>query len=335
LLLLYVDDTLDDVTPFGTVRQRAFRIIPEEKLRSTGKLLAEKPVSQMHLRWQAVDKQSGLCTKNLRPLAMALNFESDTTSGKVWLAALQWMKKVFARQQGLAKQPLAEIPLHTLPKRLRNFLLSFDPDGKPVGLYGDRYEFWVYRQLRKRLDMGDIYLDDSVQHRRFADDLVSMEAKADALKALDIPWLRQPVDVTLDALFADLDTQWRAFDEELRNGKLEHLEFDSDRQKLTWHRPKADKDKLLQQGFYAKLQAHDIADVFRFVNDQCHFLSAMTPLQPRYAKKIADEDSLMAVIFAQAMNHGNFSMRNVSMTLRHVPCEFSVALFSSLPVLAG
>ncbi|MEI6828131.1 MAG: Tn3 family transposase [Desulfuromonadales bacterium] len=308
LILLYVDDTLADATPFGTVRQRAFRIIPEEKLRSTGKLLAEKPVSQMDLRWQAVDKQSGLCTKNLRPLAMALNFESATVSGKVWLAALQWMKEVFARKQRLAKQPLAEVPQHTLPKRLRNFLLSFDQDGKPVGLHGERYEFWVYRQLRKRLDMGDIYLDDSVQHRRFADDLVSMEAKADALKALDIPWLRQPVDDTLDALFAELDSQWRAFDEELRRGKLKHLEFDSDRQKLTWHRPKADNDKSLQHGFYAKLQAHDIADIFRFVNEKCQFLSAMTPLQPRYAKNIADEDSLMAVIFAQAMNHGNFSM---------------------------
>ena len=56
-----------------------------------------------------------------------------------------------------------------------------------------------------------------------------MEAKADALKALDIPWLRQPVDETLDALFADLDTQWRAFDEELRSGKLKHLEFDQTR----------------------------------------------------------------------------------------------------------
>jgi len=285
LLLLYVDDSLTDVTPFGTVRHRAFRIMPEEKLRSTGKLLTEKPVSQMDLRWQAVDKQNGLCTKNLRPLAMALDFASSSASGKVWLAALQWMKEVFARQQRLAKQPLAEIPPRTIPKRLRDFLLSFDQDGKPVGLRGDRYEFWVYRQLRKRLDVGDIYLDDSVQHRRFADDLVFMEAKADALRALDIHWLRQPVDVALDALFAELDTQWRAFDEELRGGKLKHLEFDLDKKTLIWHRPKADKDKLLQQGFYAKLQARDIADVFRFVNEQCHFLSAMTPLQPRYAKK--------------------------------------------------
>jgi hypothetical protein len=54
LLLLYVDDSLTDVTPFGTVRGKAFSIMPEEKLRSTGKLLTETPVSQMDLRWQAV-----------------------------------------------------------------------------------------------------------------------------------------------------------------------------------------------------------------------------------------------------------------------------------------
>ena len=308
LLLLYVDDSLTDATPFGTVRSRAFRIMPEETLRSTGKLFVEKPVSQMDLRWQAVDKQSGLCTKNLRPLAMALDFASNSASGKAWLVALQWMKDVFVRQQKLATQPMAEIPPLTVPTRLRKFLLRFDKDAKPVGLRGDRYEFWVYRQLRKRLDMGDIYLDDSVQHRHFSDDLVSMEAKSDALKVLNIPWIRQPVDETLDALFAELNTQWRAFDAELRSGKLKHLEFDADKKTLLWHRPKADKDKQVQQGFYAKLQARDIADVFLFVNAQCNFLSTMTPLQPRYAKKTVDDDSLMAVIIAQAMNHGNFSM---------------------------
>ena len=71
-------------------------------------------------------------------------------------------------------------------------------------------------------------------------------------------------------------------------------------------------------GFYAKLQAHDIADIFRFVNEQCQFLSALTPLQPRYAKKIADEDSLMAVIIAQALNHGNLSMSETSDIPYHV-----------------
>jgi hypothetical protein len=52
---------------------------------------------------------------------------------------------------------------------------------------------------------------------------------------------------------------------------------------------------------YAKLPARDIADIFRFVNGRCNFLSELTPLETRYAKKIADDNSLMAVIMAQAI----------------------------------
>ena len=84
LLLLYVDDTLDDTTPFGTVRRQAFSIMPKEALLSTGRLLAERPVNQMYLRWQAVDKQSGRCTKNLRPLAMTLDFDSSVAEVHGW-----------------------------------------------------------------------------------------------------------------------------------------------------------------------------------------------------------------------------------------------------------
>ncbi len=142
LLLLYVDDALPDVTPFGDVRHKAFRIMPQDKLRSTGKLLTEKPVSQMDLRWHAVDKQSGLCTKNLRPLATALEFASSSAGGKVWLAALKWMKDVFARQQSLAKQPLSDVPPGTLPKRLRDFLQTFDQDGKPLACMASGTNLW-------------------------------------------------------------------------------------------------------------------------------------------------------------------------------------------------
>jgi hypothetical protein len=45
---------------------------------------------------------------------------------------------------------------------------------------------------------------------------------------------------------------------------------------LILHKPKANKDAALQSGFYAKLTARGIADIFRFVNEQCHFLSALT-----------------------------------------------------------
>ena len=58
---------------------------------------------------------------------------------------------------------------------------TFDADGNPTGLRGDRYEFWIYRQVRKRLEIGELYLDDSLRHRRFSDELVAMDEKAEVL----------------------------------------------------------------------------------------------------------------------------------------------------------
>ena len=317
LILLYVDEAIDDATLFGTVRDQAFNIMPKDSLITAGQRLCEKSPSQMAFRWEAVDNVTARCKKNLRPLAMSTDFSSTDTQNP-WLMALNWMKTVFSRQQTLAQRPVSEIPANTIPKRLRSHLLVLDEEGKATGIRGDRYEFWIYRQIRKRFDINELYLNDSVVNRRFSDDLVSMEKKADVLKKLDIPWLRQPLDESIDALYTELSQQWKLFDRELRQGKLKHLEYDEVRNHLTCHKPNVNKDEALKLGFYAKLQSHDIADIFRFVNEQCQFLSALTPLQPRYAKKVADEDSLMAVIIAQALNHGNLSMSETSDIPYHV-----------------
>jgi hypothetical protein len=94
--------------------------------------------------------------------------------------------------------------------------LTFDADGKPTGIHPDRYEFWIYRQIRKRLKSGEIYLDDSLQHRCFTDELVSIEEQTAVLDQMDIPWLRRSIDDNLDALSAELRAQWLAFNRELR-----------------------------------------------------------------------------------------------------------------------
>ena len=311
VLLLYVNEELNDVTPFGSVRRQAFAILPKETLLTVGKRMCEKPVSQIELRWQAVDKLAARFKKHLRPLVMDLDFSSLATPSP-WLATLRWMKTTFARQQPLVQRPLREIPENTIPERLRPYLLEFGPDGTPAGLHGGRYEFWIYRQVRKRLETGELYLNDSIRRRRFSDELVAMERKEEALKSLDIPWLRQPVGVELEALTAELHNLWQCFDRELRQGKLKHLEYDPVHKKLSWRKLKLDTEEVLQTSFYGKLPARDIADIFRLVNGQCNFLPELTPLQPRYAKKAADEDSLMAVIMAQAMNLGNHIMSETS-----------------------
>lgn len=80
----------------------------------------------------------------------------------------------------------------------------------------------------------------------------------------------------------------------------------------------ASRHKEQNKRFYEQLPFCDVTDVFRFVNEQCRVLPAMRPLQPRYAKKYAEADSLMAVIVAQAMNHGNQVMARTSDIPFHV-----------------
>lgn len=316
LLLLYVDDKLD-ATPFGTVRRHAFTIIPRDELQIAGLRFAEKPTSKLALRWQLVDELAERTRKHLRPLYVTLDF-SAAIPDSPWLTTLTWMKGVFAKQQRLSQRPLAEGPEGTVPQRLRASLRAFDADGNATGVRADRYEFWVYRQIRKRLKSGEIHLDDSVQHRALSDELVSLDTKAVALSQLDIPWLRQPIEAQLKALTAELHQQWLAFNNELHQGKLKHLEYDSRSKTLIWCRRKAENEAAQQDSFYDQMSFCDVADVFRFVNEQCLFLAAMTPLQPRYAKQVADQNSLMAVIIAQAMNHGNLTMAQTSDIPYHV-----------------
>ena len=317
LLSLYIDDSVADPTPFGDVRQRAYKIMPRDTLQSTAQRMSVKPASKLARHWLAVDTVGERVRKHLRPLFAALDFASAKPDSP-WLAALTWAKGVFAKQQRLSQRPLAECPAVTLPKRLRPYLLTFDAGGKPAGLHADRYEFWLYRQIRKRFQSGELYLDDSLQHRHFADELVSLDDKADVLAQMDIPFLRQPIEAQLDVLKKELHAQWMAFNRELKQGKLTHLEYDKDTQTLTWHKPKVDKMPAREQAFYEQLTFCDVADVFRFVNRETNFLAALTPLQPRYAKKVADPDSLMAVIIAQAMNHGNLVMSRTSDIPYHI-----------------
>jgi hypothetical protein len=245
LLSLYIDDSVPDPTPFGDVRQRAYKIMSSDTLQTTAQRTSEKPVSKLALHCQAVDGLAERIRRHLRPLYVVLDF-AGTDPNSQWLVALAWAKGVFAKQQRLSQRPLTECPAATLPKRLRPYLLTFDADGKPTGLHADRYEFWLYRQVRKRFQSGELYLDDSLQHRHFSDELVSMDENADVLAQMDIPFLQQPVNAQFDALAAELQRQWLAFNRELKQGKLTHLEYDKDTQKLTWRKPEDAREGALR-----------------------------------------------------------------------------------------
>jgi hypothetical protein len=94
-----------------------------------------------------------------------------------------------------------------------------------------------------------------------------------------------------------------------RQSRSGELSFKSVTQ--SFHKPKNEPKEDAKEFFYEKLQMVDNIDVLRFVNENCEFLSAFTPMQPRYVKQLADDDVLLAVIVSQAMNHGRLKLVNI------------------------
>lgn len=267
LLSLYVDDSVPDPTTFGEVRRRAWKIMPREALKSTAQRMSVKPVSRLALQWQAVDSMTALIRRHLRPLYLSLDLTSVVRDSP-WAEALNWLRVVFGKKQTLSQRSFEECPPETLPARLRPYLLEYGEDGEPTGLNAERYEFWLYRQIRKRFQAGEFHLNDSLRHRHLSDELVQGGEQASVLAEMKIPFLQKSIKTQLKALSSELHRQWKAFNRELKQGKLKHLEYDKDTQKLTWHKSVISRHKAQEKRFYEQLQFCDVTDVFRFVNEQ-------------------------------------------------------------------
>ena len=265
----------DDIH-FGQVRKQAFTtILSEEALRDKLSASENKVVKEMDFRWKRIRKIGYRFKNHLRPLAMIFDFTS-ILSHNPWLEALAWFKSIFSKQHSLNQQPLSQCPAGTIPQRLRSYLMEMNPDGTPIKLQAECYEFWIYRQLRKRLNAGELFLEDSIYHRSLNQELVSLKDQETILQSLDIPALRQPIEKLLDAKLSELHELWIAFNDDLKNGKLKHLRYDEATGTLHLKKSREDHEKELQDRFYAQLPLRDITDVSQFVNESCRFLSAFT-----------------------------------------------------------
>jgi len=320
LLQLYIDKNVSDDTTFGEIRNKyAFSLMSEDRLRDTVNQLIQKPITELTLRWKAVDTIGYKFKKHLRSIFMTLDFASAITKNPL-LSAIEELKQNFINQKSLKNTGDIKNYIEIIPKKLKQHLTLTDSEGNITGLQANRYEFWVYRQITKKLESGEIYVDDSVNHRYFEHELVPLDDNL--LQQFNLPWLNNSIDTQIDALSQELKIQWESFNEIVKQNSHKHIQYDSKSKSLSFHKPKNEHEENFQEHFYEKLQTVDIVDVLRFVNEKCGFLSGFTPIQPRYVKQLADDDGLIAVITSQAMNHGRAKLAKISdisyNTLSHI-----------------
>jgi TnpA family transposase len=273
--------------------------------------MLNKPRRKKEFKWQEVDKLSKTYKKNLRPLFTKLTFSSDGKDN-TWLASVNWLRDIFIHNQKITDRPYSECNENSIPRYLRRYLLDNESE-ENQSLKANRYEYWIYSQINKQIAAGGLYIENSLNHRCFNHELVAVQQKEAVLKTLNIPWLRQPIDRQLKDLTRELNELWFRFNKSLKQEKFAHLKYDSTKQKLCRNKLKANKNDKVQDKFFKQIPFCNISDILKLVNDECNFLSAFTPLQPRYAKEeVGIKEKLIATILAQAFNHGNYKMSQIS-----------------------
>lgn len=309
LLQLYIDKNISDDITFGEIRKKyVFSLMKEEAIYNTAQQMLYKPISEHTLKWKAVDKISHKFKKHLRATFMELDFASSIPDNPL-LTVANHLKQTFLSQKPINRNNL-ELCASIIPKKLRQHLVFTDKAGKITSIQPNRYEFWIYRQITKRLESGELYLDDSVSHRCFEHELVPLIESE--INQLELPCLQSSIESQIDELCKELKNEWILFDKMLKQNKLKHIEYDSIKKTISFHKPLIDKIEEPESTFYSQLPPADITDILRFVNGKCNFLSALNPIQSRYTKSTADEDILLAVIIAQSMNHGRLKLSKIS-----------------------
>ena len=310
ILLMFTNEKLNQKMIWKTACQKVFKIIPKETLHILGEKLVKKSHRKQSLRWEARDKAALRYKRYLRPLLARIDFESLLPENPL-LKAIHWLKDIVQKKKLLSRQPFHQFPVEFISKRLSPYLVSTDENNKKT-VKANRYETLIYCQIAKQLKTGALHIEESLRHRTFFHELVSLEKKEEILKTLTIPWVKIPCKEQLDLLFKELDMLLTKFDSNLKQGKLKHLKYDPLKKEILWIKPKFPKEEdLSKETFYDKLPIVEIVDVIRFVDEKTNFLSAFTPLQPYYSKQDLEETSLMAVFIAQATNAGNHKMHQI------------------------
>lgn len=87
------------------------------------------------------------------------------------IEAVHFLKAAFPKGKPLGRYADTAFPTRCIPDKLKRYLYLKDAQ-RHRSLRPDRYEFFIYRQLRQGLEAGDAFCRDSVRFRSFEDDLV-------------------------------------------------------------------------------------------------------------------------------------------------------------------
>jgi hypothetical protein len=320
ILAIFTDETISEETLFGTIKERAFGILKKEQFALVSRYLTRATLDELAYEWQQYIRLSLKFKINLRHLVLSIPFESQIKDDPL-LQAVVFLKEAFDKNRSLRNYPQKSFPQTCIPEKWRKYLY----ETRTIPLHGkkkkykmlnaDKYEFLVYRLLKKGLDAGEIFIRDSRNFKSFEEDLINEEQwqqKEIIIKSLNLPYLHKPIDEILASLETELEGTIQRVNDRIRQGKNPDIKITGSGENIHWHLPYSNDEVTVDHALYDKLPQVSIADIVNFVNQKTGCISAFSHLVNRYAKTDADTKHITACLVAFGENIGLSKMAAIS-----------------------
>jgi TnpA family transposase len=314
VLNLFLDPAIPGSTPFSKVRQRAFSMLDAERFGQVSEYMRRIEFDKAAFEWSFYGKLHAKFKLNLRHLFANLDF-SGLVEDAPLLEAVAFLQEILRHGVSPRQINSCDFPTGIIGRNVQRYMYKEAEKHKDRQLDVDRYEFLVYRLLRKALEAGNVYVRDSNEFRSFEDDLIRPERwknKAAVLEEIGSPVLLAPIEQTLATFHAELEEKFERVNRRIENGDNKHIKITGSGDKRRWTLIYPSEEEPINSPFFGQLPGIGIADLLRFVAGKTNFMKAFTHVLGRYIKQEADPRHILACVVAMGTNMGLWKMAEVS-----------------------
>lgn len=301
ILDLFTDKNIPIDFEFTKVKKIAFDIMPEDKFPLLVQYLLKESFDETEYEWNHYLELSQAFKKNLRRIFLSLLFKSSAQKNPL-LEAITFLNTTFEKNRSLSQIKTEAFPQEVISSNLTKYLYTQENQVIP-----DKYEFLIYRLLRKQLEAGDIFVDESLGFRSFEEELISKDKwkqKDEIINKLGLPYLHEPIDQILCSFEECLEPKLKAINDRVQEGKNSHVKTFKSKGETKWKLPYHGQEDETNHIFYDQLRQVGIGDVMNFVNDKCAFVEAFTHILGKDVRSQVSPNGFFAGIMAHGLNLG-------------------------------
>jgi hypothetical protein len=283
LLRFFIDDSIDESEPFGAVRQRATSIIAPKNIEAVCLYLADQKRSQGYYIWEYYDLQRDVIDNVLRPIFLAIQFQSSEATDALRLQI---------------EHSQSDIQAHGIINHADRRLIK--PRHKPFISPGGtlnprRYEILLYLLIHNKLD-GHLYIPRCLKYRCLADDLVADEAwkdKDSLIKCSLLPTINADPNTIMQSMKQELTDKLEQIGQRIQNGDNRNVVLRSRSGKTQWRFPSKGVKSMLNNPFFEQLEQVNVADLLRFVDQETDFIGSFEHVRKVQANQNLNSNNLI------------------------------------------